>query len=210
MDETMILEANTREGNGSRAAQKLRNQGMLPAVLYGHKEVTVPLSISTDEFHKILRHGQRIIDLKTNGKVQKSLITEIQWDPFGQEILHVDFTRVSAGELIQVEVEIDVKGDAPGVSAGGILEQPLHAIKVECPAISVPENIKVLINDLELEQAIHVKDLSLPDGVKPLEDPEAVVVQIVTPTEEREEGEEEQAEPEVIKRDKEEEEQEGE
>jgi large subunit ribosomal protein L25 len=205
MAEAVVLEAKTRDGNGSQAAKRLRKQGLIPAVVYGHKEATVSVALSADDFHKAVRHGARVVDLQTGGKLQKALIREIQWDHLGHDILHVDFYRVAADERIVVTVPIDIRGTAPGVSAGGILDQPLHTLSVECPAISVPDSIRVNINELQLDAAIYVRDLTLPPGVKAMNDPDAIVVHVTAPIAEPEAPvapAAESAEPEIIGRQK--------
>jgi large subunit ribosomal protein L25 len=90
----------------------------------------------------------------------------------------VDFRRVSKDERVRTTVEIELRGVAPGTTAGGVLDQPLHKIHIECPAMSIPESIRVKIDQLVVGQAIHVKELDLPAGVKALEDPDLVVVQV--------------------------------
>lgn len=211
MAEMLKLETKPRPASGSRAARKLRKQGLLPAVIYGHKEATVAVTVPADAFQKALRQGARLVDLQTDGKTEKTLIRDVQWDFLGQEILHVDFARVSEDERIRVDVRLEIRGTAPGVTSGGILEQPLHALHIECQAISVPESIRVNVSNLQLGDTIHVKELELPPGVKALVEPEVVVVHVVAPRGE-EEGEvvpaAEQAEPELIKREKAEEEEE--
>jgi large subunit ribosomal protein L25 len=203
MADSVILTAQKREGRGSHRAAKLRGQGMIPAVVYGHKEATVSVALSGEELGNAIRHGVRVVDLKSDTGVQKALIREIQWDHLGKEILHVDFTRVSMDERIKVAVPIEVRGIAPGVTGGGLLGQPMHSLHVECLAISIPEHIRVNINELQLGQAIHVRELHLPEGVVALDDPDAVVVQVTAPMAEPEAAAApaaEQAEPEVIGR----------
>ena len=112
----------------------------------------------------------RIVDVHLDGTVEKAQIMEVQWDHLGKDVLHVDFKRVSADERIEITVPIELKGIAPGIAAGGVLDQPLHTLHVECPAIAVPDSIRVNIGELQLEMAIHVKDLKLPEGVKVLDD----------------------------------------
>ena len=150
----------------------------MPAVVYGHKEATQTITLPTGELEKAIRHGVRVVDLKTDGKLQKALIREIQWDHLGKELLHVDFARVAADERIVVTVPLEIRGTAPGVTAGGVLDQPLHSLSVECLAIALPDSIRVNINELQLGSAIHVRDLTLPPGVKAMGDPDAVVVQV--------------------------------
>jgi large subunit ribosomal protein L25 len=179
MAEQMILNTTQREGRGTRAATKLRKKGQLPAVLYGHKEEAVSLSINSEELQNVIRHKARVVDLQTAGApTQKALIREVQWDHLGKEVLHVDFERVSADERIHVSVPIELRGIAPGVTGGGVLDQPLHTLAIECPAISVPESIRVNIGELQLGAAIHVRELHLPEGVTTSIDPDSVVVHV--------------------------------
>src|SRR5207248_279513 len=113
--------------------------------------------------------------------VQKAQIAELQWDHLGKDVLHADFKRVSADERITVPVRIEIRGIAPGVTAGGVLEQPLHTINVECLAIAVPDSIRVNISELQLDGTIHVRELNLPPDAKALDDPDAVVIHIAPP-----------------------------
>jgi len=186
MAETVELAAQKREGRGSNRASKLRAEGLIPAVVYGHGEATLSVAVARDDLSRTIRLGQRVVDLKTDGQLQKALIREVQWDHLGKELLHVDFYRVSKDERIEVQVKIELRGVAPGSTAGGVLDQPKHELNVECLAIAVPDNIRVVISDLQLGQAIHVKDVALPEGVKALAGPDAVVVQVIAPQAEAE------------------------
>jgi large subunit ribosomal protein L25 len=178
MADSVTLAAQKREGRGTRAAERLRKQGRIPAVVYGHKEAAVSVSLARDELLAALRHGARVVDLKTDGTAETALIREVQWDHLGKEVLHVDFARVGRDERIHVEVRIELRGVAPGVTAGGVLDQPLHAVEVECLAISIPESIRVNVGELQMDGSIHVRDLHLPEGVVALTDPDAVVVHV--------------------------------
>jgi len=199
------LKADKRSEAGKRRVRRMRQSGLVPAVVYGHKEATIPVQVGHDDFWAMLRHNTRVVDLQLDGKLEKCLIKSIQWDVLGKEVVHVDFTRVSADERIRVSVPIQIRGTAPGVAAGGIVDQMMHSIEIECLAISVPEAIRVNVHDLQLEAAIHLKEVKLPEGVKAFGEPEAIVVQCVKPKEEAEapaEGAaaEGPAEPEVIGR----------
>jgi large subunit ribosomal protein L25 len=211
MAETTVLEAHSRTTHGTHQADKLRKQGKVPVVLYGHKEATVSLTLNRDDLAKAIRKGARVLDLKTDGGVQKALINEIQWDHLGIELVHVDFKRVDINERIQITVPLELRGIAPGVTAGGVLDQPLHALHVECLAISIPQSIRVNIGELQIDGAIHVRELHLPEGVTALDDPDAVVIHVKQPQVEAEAAPAaaeaaETAEPEVIGRKAEEEE----
>jgi large subunit ribosomal protein L25 len=216
MAESVEMEAQPRQGRGTHKAAKLRRKGLVPAVVYGHKEATVPVSVSNEELTKAVRHGARVLDLRSGGKTEKVLIRELQWDHLGHEILHVDFARISADERIHVTVPVELRGTAPGATAtggGGILDQPLHTLSIECLAVNIPESIRVNIGELQIGQSIHVKELHLPEGVKVLSDPEAIVVHVKAPAAEPEPTvapAAELAEPERIGRQKPAEEEEGE
>jgi large subunit ribosomal protein L25 len=203
MADSVALTIQERTGRGSHEAKRLRKQGLLPGVVYGHKEETVAVALPAEAFQTAIRHHVRVVDLHFEGKVQKALIKEIQWDHLGHDILHVDFARVAADERITVTVPLELRGTAPGVTAGGVLNQPLHTLSVECPAISIPESVRVNINELQIDAAIYVRDLVLPPGVKAMTDPDAIVVQVAAPLAEPEAPAApaaESAEPEVIGR----------
>ncbi len=206
-----VLHVKRRTETGTRAARRLRRQGQVPAILYGHGEQNVPLSLSASEVQAAVRHGARQVDLE--GDLQeKALIRELQWDTWGLEILHVDLQRVHAGERVTLEVAIHLRGDAPGAHEGGHVEQLLHEVEVECSATEVPEELILRINQLQLGQTLTVQHLAVPEGVKVLADPDTPVVQCVAaeevPEEELEAPPAGPAEPELIGRKKKEEEQE--
>jgi len=144
---------------------------------------------------------------------ENALIREIQWNTWGTEVLHVDFTRVRADEAIEVTVPVELRGEAPGLKEGGVIEHLLHEIDIECKATAVPEKIQANVNHLQVGQGITVAELVLPEGATCLGNPKDVVVQCVMPVEvpeEEEVAEAEEVEPEVIGGRKEEEEEQGE
>jgi large subunit ribosomal protein L25 len=205
MAEAVVLTAKPRNSRGTHEARRLRRQGMVPGVLYGHGEGTDSLMLSREDLVKAIRQGARVVDLDQAGKLEKALIKDLQWDPLGHDILHVDFARVAADERITIDVRLELRGTAPGVTAGGSLDQPLHNLTVECLALSVPESIRVNIGELQIEGVIHVRDLVLPPGVVAKNDPDAVVVLVHAPVAEAEApaaAPTDQAEPEVIGRQK--------
>lgn len=214
MAETLVLEVQARTKSGTNAARQLRKQGLVPAVIYGHGEATTSLSVPGDQLYKAVRHGVRIFDIKFDGNTQKTLLRDLQWDPMGHDILHADFYRVSADETITLDVKIELRGTAPGIAQGGVLVQQLHTLSVECLIINIPESIRVNVGELQLNQAIHVRELTLPEGVKVMNEPDAIIA-AVTPKVVEEATPAvpgaptaEQAEPEVIGRAKAEEEEE--
>ncbi len=203
MAEQLLVQ--NREERGKRRNRRMRKSGAIPAVLYGHGEASVSLAVAADAFDAVLRHGARMVAL-TGAVEESALIREIQWDTWGGEVLHVDFTRVSAHEKVEVRVALELRGEAPGVHDGGIIEQLLHDVAIVCPAAEVPEKIKINVNALKIGNSITVADLELPRGATVLAAPEEVVVQCVEPVGTPEEEEmPEAAEPEVIGEKKEEE-----
>src|SRR6516225_4402709 len=126
MAESVQLVAEPRTTRGTREARRLRKKGFVPGVIYGHKKGTVSLAVPGDALEKAIRHGARVVDLKSDGNVQKALIRDLQWDHLGKELLHIDFERVAADERIVVPVPLEVRGTAPGIAGGGVLDQPMH------------------------------------------------------------------------------------
>ncbi len=204
MTEELVVQI--REEHGKRRNRRMRKAGSIPAVLYGHGQKTLALSMSADAFGALLRHGARMVSL--TGAVQESaFIREVQWDTWGGEVLHVDFTRVSASEKVEVRVALALRGESPGTHEGGVVEQVLHEIDLLCPAAAVPEKIEVKVNALHVGDSITVADLVLPTGASALAEPEEVVVHCIVPMETPEEEAAEAAagEPEIIGEKKEEE-----
>ncbi len=196
------LHVTARETRGKHQSRRLRRGGQIPAVLYGHGLEPVALAIATDQLDAAVRHGSRLVDL-TGAVSESAFIRELQWDTWGTTIVHVDFTRISVDELVKVVVTIELRGEAPGVKTGGVVEQLIHQIELECPAGSIPDKLHVNVNNLKLDEAIKLASLELPAKARAFGDPEAIVVHCIVPVEKPEEGEEAAAaaapgEPEVI------------
>lgn len=193
------LKVEKRTSTGKRASKQLRYQGIVPVVLYGHKEEALSLTVAADQLRAALRHGARVVDL-TGAVNEKAFIREMQWDPFGAHILHVDFTRVSLDERLQVEVPVTLRGESPGVKEGGHIEILLHSVEIDCLAVAIPEKVELKIGELGLDQSLHASNIELPPGVTLITDPEEVVVHCALPVVESEEEGGEGAEPEIIGR----------
>jgi len=196
------LSVEKRENFGSKNSQRMRRDGRVPAVLYGHKEETVSLSVGAAAIETLVRHGARLVELK--GSVNESaLIREIQWNVYGTKMLHIDFTRVSAEESVDATLTVELRGNAPGAKMGGVVGHLLHEIQIRCPAVALVEKVSLSINRLELDQTITADAVELPEGATLLTDADAIIVQCVAATDDAE-GDEEgaggHAEPEVIGR----------
>jgi large subunit ribosomal protein L25 len=188
----------------------LRRDGWVPANLYGHHEECIALTLELKAFRKFLEAGHRVVNLEINGRSERGLVKEIQYDAYGDQCLHVDFARVGREEKITVGVPVETVGAPKGVSGGGVLVFPLRDLRVEGPADRIPERLEVHIAELHLGEAIRVRDLPLPEGCSFKEDLEQVVVMLSAPQVVPEAAPAPEApaasEPEVIKRKKEEEE----
>jgi len=209
MAETMILKASRREGLGSRVSRKLREQGQVPAIVYGHK--TEPVAVALD-YHLLeleIKHHHRLLDVDMEGRPEKLLIKEVQYNYLGDKILHVDLTRVDLDERVTVEVSIELRGAPVGVAEGGVLEQVAAEIEVECAVTNIPENIRVQVNDLKVGDTLTAGNVALPEGVTLASDPDMVIATVRVMAEEPEAVaapvESETTEPEIIAREKKEE-----
>ena len=181
MQTRVTLKATLRNTQGTRAARKLRQQGLVPAIIYGHKQENAAVAVSRHDIDHIVRvQHARMITLDVNGQQETVFIREVQWDVFGREIIHVDFERKSVAEKVRVVVPIELR-NVPKQSGGAVLDQPLHTVHVECSLGNIPEVIRVDITHLSVGHPIHVKDLVVPEGVRILESPESVIVQLKVP-----------------------------
>jgi large subunit ribosomal protein L25 len=208
-----LLHVKKRNIFGKRNNVRLRRDGRLPAVLYGHGEEAVSLTLGADEVEASLRHGAKVVDLDGDAS-GKALLQDVQWDTFFQHVLHVDLLRVRAGERVTIDVPVELRGEALGARDGGIVEQMIHSIEIEVALDVIPDKLHLNINQLEIDGHLTAKDITdLPEGAKILSDEDAVIVHCVKRELEEEEAPAEEgaaAEPEVIGKGKEEEEEVGE
>jgi len=167
------------KGTGTRVARRLREQGRIPAVIYGHKQDVLPITLAKDDVYHMIKAASHLAELDLGGKTETVLIRDVQWDNLGKAILHLDFARVSAEELIDTDVKIEVKGQAPGVAEGGIMELLFHSLTIKCPAGAIPESLKVDVSQLNLNEGLYIRDLALPQGVTVLAEPDSLVVHVV-------------------------------
>ena len=176
---TATLSATARSTAGKGAARVLRREGRVPAIVYGHARTPQSLAVPTRELEKLLDHisaGSTVVELSIDGKTSKTLIREIQRHPFKREILHVDFQELVAGEKIIVSIPIVLHGIPEGVRlGGGILDQVLRELEIEVDPASIPNHIDADVTNLTVGHSLHVRDLTIPAGVTVLVDEEAPV-----------------------------------
>ena len=187
-----------REERGSNKMKKLRADGLIPAVLYGHGGENISIAVNAKEVNAMIRHGGRVVEF-AGGLSESALVTDVQWDAFGSNVLHMDFTRVDQSERVDVTIAVELRGTAPGTKVGGTVTQPIHEIEIVCPVTSIVEKIELSINSLELDQTITAGEVPLPPDSRLVTDASAIIVQCVEQAEESTEAEvADGAEPEVI------------
>lgn len=201
MKKTLLLKAEVREHTGSKTVRKIRKQGRIPAIMYGHKEEPVAISLDGHNFIEGLHHGHRLIDVQIGKKKEKTIVKELQYDHLGKNIIHADLMRVDVSELVKVTVPIELKGTAAGTHEGGIIEEHTDHLEIACKATDIPESIVVSVKDIHVGDALHAGNVELPDGITLVSSPDILLVtcHLVAAAKTTEELEEEvPAAPEVI------------
>ncbi len=204
------LKATKREVTGKQV-NALRRQGKLPAIIYGRHISPLPILLDFHDASRILPGitSSQLITVDVDGSKHTVLVREKQRDPVRGKLIHVDFLAISMTEKLRANVLIEVEGEAPAVkNFGGVVVPVLEEVEVECLPKDLPEKIIVDLSRLEkIGDAIHVKDLTLPQGVEVLTDHDEMVVLVKSPEEEKVEAvAAEGAEPEVVEKGKKEEE----
>jgi large subunit ribosomal protein L25 len=210
--EIPTLKAETRKAAGSRAANRLRRDGKLPGIIYGHKIDPLPVILTAHDVALLLGHGKHLVNLDLGGQTQACLFKDAQYDHLGITLVHVDLARVDLNERVKVHVTIELRGTPKGVAEGGVLTSVVKDLEVECLVTNIPEVVRVDVSHLAMDQVLYVKDLKREEGVTILTDAEAVVAMVrkpqaeeVAPVEvaaEAAEGAAAAAEPEVISKGK--------
>lgn len=172
---TVQISGKVRQTTGKRANRRVREEGWLPGVIYGHKQDPVSVLLPTRELIQVLRRGAHVLTVNLDAGPEQVLVKEVQYDHLNQDPLHVDLARVDLNERVAVTVQIVLRGTPKGAAEGGVLEQVLSEMEVECVVTQIPESFRVNVADLGIGQALHIKDVPLPEGVKALGDAETVV-----------------------------------
>lgn len=163
----IVFNAKKRGGTGTANARRLRKTGLLPGVIYGQTG-SVNVELDAREFSQGIKGATEstIVSVSIDGKAHDAFIKATQRNIMTGSILHVDFYEVDMNKILRAHVSLHIHGNPVGVRDGGILETPLHEIEVECLPKDLPERIEVDIANLKVNQAIHVRDISLASGVK--------------------------------------------
>ena len=188
---TPMLAASKRERTGSRYSRRLRDEGSLPAIVYGHKEDPMSIALNMHETMLHLQKGEKVFELDIDGAKQHVLLKDLGYDYLGSNIIHADFARVSLDERVDVNVHIKFVGEAAGLkTSGAIMMHPVNDIELNVLIANLPDYIEVDVSDMEVGDVIHASDVKLPlDSMKLVTDPETIVAQIVLKAEEDEDDE---------------------
>jgi len=166
MEKSLLLKAEVREQTGSGHATKVRKGGRIPAIVYGHKEKPVAISLDTHTLVEELHHGHRVLDVQIGKSQEKMIVKELQYDYLGKNIIHVDLMRVDVSETIKVSVPIELKGVAKGTHEGGVVQVHTNSIEVECMVTEIPKSIVINVKNVGVGGTLHASDIELPAGVK--------------------------------------------
>ena len=199
--ERIRLEVQEREQSGSRVSRRLRKEGVIPGVLYGRGHKPHPISVPERDLRRVLTGSaglHAILDVVLEGQktTHSSILKDYQVDPIRGKIDHFDLQEVRLDQPIQTSVVVELVGESVGAKAGGVLSQVAREIRVEALPLEVPERLELDVTGMEIGDSLRLSDLSVPDGVALLDDPETVLATVTVPTrvEEPEEEVEEELE----------------
>lgn len=196
------LDVAPRDGRGKGVARRLRAAGRIPAICYKHGGPSVAVSVEARALDRLLRTSSAgmntLIDLKVSGGGDfdgaQVLVKELQRDPVDKSLVHADLFAVDLTESIHVSIPVHLDGTPHGVTMGGVMDHALREIEVECLPNAIPEEIRIDVAALDIGDSLHVRDLTLPDGVELLTDADLSVVSVVAPTVAEEEAPAEEGE----------------
>ena len=179
---TVTLKVKKRDDVGKKSTKQLRNEDMIPGVVYSREVEAIPIAIDATDLYVAMHSGAKIVDLKIGRKKQPAIYREIQHHPVTEKILHVDFLGIVEGQAVETRVGIEVIGEPYGVSEeGGILEQIMWDAQIKTMPKNIPDVLEVNVSELSMGESIQIGDLSF-EGIEILEPPDRAVATVVTPT----------------------------
>jgi large subunit ribosomal protein L25 len=212
--DNLRLPARARDAGGSRAARRLRREGLIPGVLYGHGKPAVLFAVEPAHLREAMsgdsgRHAVLDVMLEGHKRARRAIIKELELDPVRHVVTHVDLQEIRLDEVIEARVAVRYEGPAAGEKTGGMLDESTRELTVKGKVTEIPEHLSVDITEMTVGDALYVKDMTVPEGLEVLDDPELVLCSVLmprkaeaVPAEEEEAAAvaeaEEQAEPEVI------------
>lgn len=202
MVEALILKAQRRDATGTRASRAERKEGLVPAIVYGHKQEPVAIRLSYHDLMLELQHHHRLVKVEIDGRMEQLLVKDVQYDHLGDKIVHVDLTRVDLDERVTVTVAVELRGFASG-GEHGILDQVNAEVELECLVTNIPEILRISAAELQVGDTLTAGQLELPGDTKLVSAPEMVLAAVhalvtAEAAEEAEAVEPGEEEPEVI------------
>lgn len=195
------LKANKRDDLKHSATKEIREQGLIPAIVYGKGREPKTVSVDSIELLKTVRDEGRnaVLSLEVEGETVDVMLHDYQVDPVKDKLLHADFYAVNMSQEMDVQVPVHLEGEAQGAKDGGVLQQPLYELSVRAKPRDIPEEIRLDVSDLQIGDSLMVSDIKASKGYEILDDENTTVVSVLVPDEEPEEtSEEEPAEPELV------------
>jgi large subunit ribosomal protein L25 len=202
MADRPTLEVEDRAERGTRATRRLRREGYVPGVVYcgtGQENAT-SFKVNARTLRQVLIDGSALIDLQVDGKKLPVIVKDRQLDPVRDELIHIDLLEVRLDEKIQTQVGVHLEGieEAPGIKEGGVLEHVTHQLNIEALPTAIPEAIVIDVSGMEIAATMHLSEITAPEGVEFLDDPEETIIATVVVPTEVEEPEEIEEETELV------------
>ena len=179
--EIATIQGEVRQLGGKHANDRLRRQGLVPAVVYGHGLPPEYVAVSRHDTELALAHMQHVIRMKINGGEEQYLIKDVQYDHLQQAPIHLDLMRVDPNERVQVKVPLELRGTPKGAQRGGTLVHVTPELEVECLLLRIPESIRARVDHLDLNDMLHVREIEVPSDVRVLNNPDDVIAVVHPP-----------------------------
>ena len=181
--DTTTLKIAPRDTEGSRSNRRMRRTGRVPGVLYGGGEDPISFSVDDRELRHALKQGGAVVELSLDGSTSNAVLKDFQRDPVRGDMWHVDFVRVRMDVAIQTQIVLELTGadEAPGISEGGVLEQTTRELNIEALPGDIPDVVTHDVSALQINDTVHLSDVTAPSGVTFLDDPETVVASVLVP-----------------------------
>ena len=187
MSDNKSISAEQRERVGKGSARAVRRAGRIPAVIYGDKKEPIGITLESREITKIVNQPGifgRLLDIQVSGGKHTVLTRDIQFHPVTDNVLHMDFLRISGSAKVAVAVAVEFinEDNCPGIKVGGVLNVVRYEVELLCPATTIPEKITVDLDDLKIGDSVHISTIELPDGVTPtITDRDFTIATIASP-----------------------------
>lgn len=188
MSEAIQLAAAVRERAGKGASRAVRLTGRVPAVIYGNKEAPVTIHVPLKELTRHLHTGHfmnSVVEIDVDGKVERTLPRDVQFHPVSDRPIHVDFLRLAANAVIDVEVPVHFvdEDQSPGLKRGGLLNIVAHEIELRCPSTAIPDQIVISLAGLDIGDSVHISGVTLPEGTTAvIDDRDFTIATVVAPS----------------------------